>query len=69
MGTNLDPENCIKIGVLHKDADNWIQKYHLNKTLVEDFNDDIWGFYMEFAYHPLVIKIEELIGRIDGSLE
>ena len=58
----------IKTCVLNGGADNWIRKYHLNKSLVQNFDDEYWGFYIHVKYSPIPIKIQELINYIDEYL-
>ena len=59
----------IKIRILTGGAHNWIKKYHLDDTLVENFDDDYWGFYIDIAYSPICMKIQKLIDSIDEHLK
>ena len=61
----LSQSNKIQVRVLHKGADNWIRKYHLDKDLVQDFNDDYWGFYSEMCSNPIIIKVQKLIDSLE----
>ena len=63
----LSQQNKIQVRVLHKRADNCIRKYHLDKDLVQDFDDNYWGFYYEFYSHPLVVKVQKPIDFMTDS--
>lgn len=53
--------DLVKVRVLHGGLDHWIRKYYKDATLVEQFNDDYWGFYEVF----LIKRIQLLIDSID----
>ena len=61
-------KDFVKIRILNRGAEGWVRKYFMDSSLVEDYDDDIWGF---IAYHPLKgaksVKSVESVESVDAA--